>query len=161
MLCYQVIAYTMALVLDGVYQPLMSIDIFERALHSLKLGKAADNIGMTAEGLKYMSQIARERMLDLFNERANCTDLSALKSDSKDPWWTIPAKLMAKTQVRCNIDNFRPIHILYIAQKLYMKCLLILYQTYCVIDGMLEFGGRKGHQAIELVALIRLIIEKR
>ena len=46
MLCLQVMAINMALVVDGSWQQLFDVCIFEAAFHGLKDGKCADGWGL-------------------------------------------------------------------------------------------------------------------
>ena len=58
------------------------------------------------------------------------------------------------------VDQFRPIGILTVLHKLYMRCLYILIKVHWQLKGWIQLGARSGHKALELIHVIRLVIEK-
>ena len=56
--------------------------------------------------------------------------------------------------------DFRPICILAILLKLYMTCLIILCEPYFVFTGFIQYGGRGGYSAPEMIFAVRIILEK-
>ena len=68
--------------------------------------------------------------------------------------------LIGKESNLRSVADFRPIHIVEIIYKLYMMCLLELLRNYIVITGTVQYGCRKGFQALELVMCIKIAVEK-
>ena len=56
--------------------------------------------------------------------------------------------------------KFRLICIIANTVKLYMLCLVILLESYTKFDGNIAYGGRGGYSAIELIMILRILIEK-
>ena len=56
--------------------------------------------------------------------------------------------------------DFRPIAILCILYKCYMRCLMILMTPFFQIKGFIQYGARAFHRCIEVTMILRLIIEK-
>ena len=44
--------------------------------------------------------------------------------------------------------------------KLYMKCILLLVKAHWILGGLLQIGCRSGHQAAELVHIMRAMLGK-
>ena len=75
-------------------------------------------------------------------------------------WQRIRALLIAKTHgSKIPIANFRPITIILVICKLYMICLISLCSGYLAIQGHLAYGARAGYSAIELIFILRIILE--
>ena len=157
-LCMQVTALTMALILDGTFFDLISMQVLNNAILGMKPNKAIDEQGMVAEALLYLSEASKEHLLTLFNKRAQDTDISKL--EEQDMWWDCLAHMFPKFPGNTEVGNFRPIHIIYTLQKCYHRCLLLLIQTFAHFEGLIQFGGRKSYQVAELVMLLRLVVEK-
>ena len=45
-------------------------------------------------------------------------------------------------------------------QKVYLRCIYQVLSVHWAIGGLIQLGARKGHQAIELVHTLRLVVEK-
>ena len=156
-LAYELVVVSMiaAMKLDDTYSPLISVDVLNCAIDGLKVGKAVDNTGLNAEAMKATLPSYRARLLGLLNSRADAADTGEVKS-----WQNVTALLFPKSPQSTDVSDFRPIAILTIMHKLYMKCLLIIVQQFITLDGWIQYGSRKHYQGIEIVHCIRLLIEK-
>ena len=56
-------------------------------------------------------------------------------------------------------EDFRPICIISVLCKLYLKCLQILVEAFIIIDPFIQFGATRGHQACEIVHVLRTILQ--
>lgn len=157
LLCMQVTALTMCLRLENTWRPLFTMDILDKAIGGLKPMRCQDGSGMVSEVVQALGSKAKETMLALFEDRASDT---CMDQWDDDPWNHLVAVLIAKTKGTCSVDQFRPIHVLYVLQKVYHRCLYIILAAFWKIVGFVQFGARKGHQAIELVHVLRVVVEK-
>ena len=81
--------------------------------------------------------------------------------DVNTEWAHTHALLFGKTESYKNhVEEFRPITILDMLFKTYSTMIYILCMPYLAITGCIQFGARAGHSAIELIFLIRIILEK-
>ena len=71
--------------------------------------------------------------------------------------WLSP-KLSAENSIA--VQNFRPIHISTVLNKLYLRCLYMLVKMHWQIGGWIQLGAGSGHCATELVHVVRILIEK-
>ena len=91
-------------------------------------------------------------------------------------FWLHKAPESAETHVRCfnfifaylipkttssyvSWDDFRPTPIVCVIQKLYLKCLLLLLEPYVRINTYIQYGCAKGHQALEVIHILRTILQ--
>ena len=59
-----------------------------------------------------------------------------------------------------HVEQFRPFTILSMLHKLYAMMLFILCKPYFVFKGYLQFGARPEHSCIEIIFLLRIMIQK-
>ena len=75
---YQVVALTMILIQQGCYEQLIDCNVFRHALGQIKLGRCCDSIGMAAEGFKHISNDTKDYLINMFNNRANLTNVGGI-----------------------------------------------------------------------------------
>ena len=156
-LCLQVTALVMCLRLESTWQPLFSLDFVLGAVKGLKAGKCPDDSGLVSEVVQNISLNGLDVLAGLFEERAANTAMDTWNDDS---WANLHAFLLAKSKGTCQVECFRPIHVLFVLQKVYHRCLYMMLSAYWKITGLIQFGARKGHQALELIHVLRLVVEK-
>ena len=145
--------------MDGTWQPLFSIVTLDKAINGLKTRKCRDEGGLVSEVVQSLGDKGKDVLLELFEARAADTS-SNPEADLKDSWHDLPAILIEKSSGACTVDDFRPIHILYVLQKIYLRCLYLVVSQFWVIEGLIQVGARSGHCAIEVIHCLRSIIEK-
>ena len=98
----------------------------------------------------------KEQIVGLLEKHAHDTDMHGWAT--KDETWTsVVAVLLAKSVGTENIQDYRPMHMLAISHKLYLKCVLLIVKVHWGINGMWQVGCRSGHQAAVLVAVVRIM----
>jgi hypothetical protein len=140
--------------LDGTYVDLITHSTIEIALAKLKTGKALDSSGVCNEALSNCSYNFIAKIQELFNHRANG------KLESSDSWRNVNNLLFPKHANVKSVTEFRPIAIMSIVHKLYLRCLLVLLQPFLLMQGFIQHGCRRYHQGAEVVHTLRIIIEK-
>ena len=158
-LAYQVIAVVMAMVIDGTFNHLISGTVLEAALDGLKDGKCCDSTGLVAEPLAKLSENSKDILLSLFNNRINSTNLDQDNDDVGGSWRHVPAFLIAKFPLAIKCEDWRPIAIIAVIQKLFLRCIVILLTPYLEVSGHLQYGAAKGKQAAEVIHLLRALIQ--
>ena len=159
-LCMNVIAVVMYAVMDGTFQPLININTLESAIGGLRANKAVDDNGLAAEAVMHLDDDGKEHLLKLFNERADSTDIDKCALDDGYTWSYVSALLFPKLDWKGEVDKVCVIHIVPVLCKVYLRCLLVLVNSCLHFGGWIQIGGRKAHQAVELVLVLRLVIEK-
>ena len=71
----------MTLVLDNTYELLFNHEISDTAIHKLKLEKAVDHEGITAEAVVNLPDSSKQWLVNKFNERAAPSWMSPLDTD--------------------------------------------------------------------------------
>ena len=156
-LALQVTALCMCLRLENTWKPIFDITILDKAINGLNPRRCQDESGLVADVLVSITDKGKNMLQDLFEERANNTDLSTTADDA---WYNLPAILIEKCSGASGVDQFRPIQILFVLQKVYLRCLYLVISQYWKLSGLIQVGARSGHNAIEVIHVLRVIVEK-
>ncbi|CAE8715187.1 unnamed protein product [Polarella glacialis] len=140
--------------LDGRRLQLITQPVLFEAQSRLKRGKAVGNDGVVAEALLYLGSEPTMLLLELFNLRAFG------KLAAPDSWKHTLTVLIPKVTSACSVDQFRPIAVVAMLQKLYMRCLLALVEKYIMPKGDIQHGNRRHYQTTEVIQFMRLVTEK-
>ena len=80
--------------------------------------------------------------------------------DTDNVWATQSLNLIKKSAHAITIEEFRPIAIIAVLQKLYSKVLLRLTKGKCEQLDAPQFAFRKDHQTHEVIFILRQLVEK-
>ena len=128
---------------------------FERALKSLKRGKAMDESGLRGEYMKEMGERAREKMRAKLNE---------VMEGGRIPneWKEARMVLIHKGGEKTALKNYRPVTIVDIEYKVFMLILRERVQKWAEegrLMGDLQGGFRKGRMTEDNLFILNGIIE--
>ena len=132
-------------------------------------GKTPDPQGIVVEGVAAMPFSAKSELQEFFEKRTledNWSKQGNIEED-KDKWhdnWkyidTLLIPKAAENTYSVDLLDFRPIAILCVFLKIYMRCLMLLMQPYLKIKGTIQYGARSFHRCMEIVMILRMILEK-
>ena len=149
---------------DLVNETVIDIDSTLNSIAKIPKGKVPDPQGIVGEAVSELPYSVKSELQDMFNSRTLEDNWSNKANNSHwhDNWKYIDTLLIPKGQyqARVHLLDFRPIAILCVFLKVYMRILSMLMFPYLAIEGFIQFGARAHHRCSELIMLIRLIIEK-
>ena len=127
-----------------------------------------DPQGVVGECLHFLPYEAKGELHESLNKRASHNNWSEQGEDEDraawhDNWKYVDCVLVPKSagyQPIADAFDFRPIALLCVFLKLYMRCLMTLMTPFLAIWGFIQYGARAYPRCIEVIMIVRLIFEK-
>jgi len=120
----------------------------------MPLGKTGARDLIVAEVLRALDPDVLDHLASMFRHRILCPG-----GEDTNPWGECEANLIAKVPRPSNITQFRPIAIIPVLAKLYSKLLFWLAKPHLRELRAPQFAFRAGHQAHEVVFVLRRLVE--
>lgn len=143
---------------DGVYRPLITAQHVLKGQWLLKVGKCTDSMGINNEVVQAIAWCDVEYLADLYSARAEgyAANYGFLS------WIVVVALMLPKIgqNAKALISDFRPIAIIPTTLKLYLIILMMMIRPFIETPNFIQHGNRKGHQAAEVILIVRLLVEK-